>query len=241
MIFIYDVEIDEAHRGKGYGRAAMELAEEQAVPAASGASSSMSSAATRWRGTCTSPSATWRHRSRWGRTWTRLGVLAEQPLGGGDRVELAIRHRLHRRVPVRVAPRRAARPRRTVPGAPGFARGLAPARASAHRTDATRSPSTSLSTPSPLVAVVTSTGGGLRATRPPAVDSMARSCRAARSAPGRSPLLTTITSATSSSPALMACTSSPMSGTSTTTVVSASRATSTSLCPAPTVSITIGS
>ena len=30
MIFIYDVEIDEAHRGKGYGRAAMELAEEQA-------------------------------------------------------------------------------------------------------------------------------------------------------------------------------------------------------------------
>ncbi len=30
VIFIYDVEIDEAHRGKGYGRAAMELAEEQA-------------------------------------------------------------------------------------------------------------------------------------------------------------------------------------------------------------------
>ena len=30
VIFIYDVEIDEAHRGKGYGRAAMALAEEQA-------------------------------------------------------------------------------------------------------------------------------------------------------------------------------------------------------------------
>ena len=30
VIFIYDVEIDDAHRGKGYGRAAMELAEEQA-------------------------------------------------------------------------------------------------------------------------------------------------------------------------------------------------------------------
>ncbi len=30
VIFIYDVEIDEAHRGKGYGRAAMQLAEEQA-------------------------------------------------------------------------------------------------------------------------------------------------------------------------------------------------------------------
>ena len=30
MLFIYDVEIDEAHRGKGYGRAAMELAEQEA-------------------------------------------------------------------------------------------------------------------------------------------------------------------------------------------------------------------
>ena len=29
VIFIYDVEIDEAHRGKGYGRAAMELAEQE--------------------------------------------------------------------------------------------------------------------------------------------------------------------------------------------------------------------
>ena len=31
VIFIYDVEIDEAYRGKGYGRAAMELAEERAA------------------------------------------------------------------------------------------------------------------------------------------------------------------------------------------------------------------
>ncbi|HEX6473847.1 MAG TPA: GNAT family N-acetyltransferase [Candidatus Limnocylindria bacterium] len=30
VLFIYDVEIDEAHRGKGYGRAAMELAEQEA-------------------------------------------------------------------------------------------------------------------------------------------------------------------------------------------------------------------
>ena len=46
MIFIYDVEIDDAHRGKGYGRAAMELAEEQARAQGIGASSSTSSAAT---------------------------------------------------------------------------------------------------------------------------------------------------------------------------------------------------
>jgi GNAT superfamily N-acetyltransferase len=30
VLFVYDVEIDEAHRGKGYGRAAMELAEQEA-------------------------------------------------------------------------------------------------------------------------------------------------------------------------------------------------------------------
>jgi RimJ/RimL family protein N-acetyltransferase len=36
VIFIYDVEIDEAHRGKGYGRAAMELAEDQARAAGLG-------------------------------------------------------------------------------------------------------------------------------------------------------------------------------------------------------------
>jgi ribosomal protein S18 acetylase RimI-like enzyme len=36
VIYIYDVEIDEAHRGKGYGRAAMELAERQARAAGIG-------------------------------------------------------------------------------------------------------------------------------------------------------------------------------------------------------------
>lgn len=30
VMYIYDVEIDEAHRGKGYGRVAMELAEQEA-------------------------------------------------------------------------------------------------------------------------------------------------------------------------------------------------------------------
>ena len=101
--------------------------------------------------------------------------------------------------------------------------------------------SASAATPSPVEAVVTSTGGGLRSMRPPAEESIARSWRAARSAPGRSPLLTTTMSATSRRPALMACTSSPISGTSTTTVVSARRATSTSDWPAPTVSTRIGS
>ena len=56
------------------------------------------------------------------------------------------------------------------------------------------------------------------------------------SAPGRSALLMTNTSAISIMPALIACTSSPSPGTSTTTVTSASRAISTSSCPTPTVS-----
>ena len=66
--------------------------------------------------------------------------------------------------------------------------------------------------------------------------SIARSWAAVRWAPGRSPLFTTTISATSRRPALMAWTSSPMSGASRTTVVSAAAATSTSLWPVPTVS-----
>ena len=53
----------------------------------------------------------------------------------------------------------------------------------------------------------------------------------------RSPLFTTTMSATSSRPALIAWTSSPISGASRTTVVSAAAATSTSLWPVPTVSM----
>ncbi len=67
--------------------------------------------------------------------------------------------------------------------------------------------------------------------------SIACNCAAVRSAPGRSDLLTTTISATSSKPALMAWTSSPISGACTTSVVSAMAATSTSLCPVPTVSM----
>ncbi len=69
------------------------------------------------------------------------------------------------------------------------------------------------------------------------------SCTARRfcttlSAPSRSALLTTNTSAISRMPALMACTSSPRPGTSTTSEVSAQFTISISSCPTPTVSIT---
>ena len=79
----------------------------------------------------------------------------------------------------------------------------------------------------------------------PGADRAARQLRAMLSTAGgrvaRKPPPILLTTATSSRPALMACTSSPISGTSTTTVVSARRATSTSDCPAPTVSTRTGS
>ena len=91
--------------------------------------------------------------------------------------------------------------------------------------------------------MVTSTSGrfgagrdGSQSLRATVGTSIARSCAAVRCAPGRSPLFTTTMSATSSSPALIAWTSSPISGASSTTVVSAAAATSTSLWPVPTVS-----
>ena len=60
---------------------------------------------------------------------------------------------------------------------------------------------------------------------------------AVRSAPSRSALLTTKMSAISMMPALSACTSSPVPGTSTTIETSAVRTMSTSSCPTPTVSM----
>jgi hypothetical protein len=62
--------------------------------------------------------------------------------------------------------------------------------------------------------------------------------RAMRPAPGRSALFTTNTSATSSSPAFIACTESPPSGVHTTTTVSATSITASSDWPTPTVSTT---
>ena len=61
--------------------------------------------------------------------------------------------------------------------------------------------------------------------------------RAVCSAPSRSALFTTNTSATSRMPALAAWMPSPMPGASSTTVVSASATMSTSDCPTPTVSM----
>ena len=71
-------------------------------------------------------------------------------------------------------------------------------------------------------------------------SSMCSRSRRTSSAPGRSALLTTSTSATSSRPDLLACTASPMPGATITTVVSAVRVTSTSTWPTPTVSTTRG-
>src|SRR4029450_12995599 len=66
--------------------------------------------------------------------------------------------------------------------------------------------------------------------------SIARISATVRSAPSRSALLTTCTSAISRTPALSAWTSSPRPGTETTITVWARRITSTSSCPTPTVS-----
>src|SRR5437773_1190678 len=66
--------------------------------------------------------------------------------------------------------------------------------------------------------------------------SICASSERMRSAPSRSALFTRKMSAISSRPAFITCTASPASGTRTTTVVSARRITSSSVCPTPTVS-----
>ena len=84
-------------------------------------------------------------------------------------------------------------------------------------------------------AALVSTTGGRQSAGADRSSICSRSRRASR-APGRSALLTTSRSATSSSPALLACIESPHPGVTTTTVVSAAEATSTSIWPTPTVS-----
>ena len=71
--------------------------------------------------------------------------------------------------------------------------------------------------------------------------NMFRRSRTASSAPSRSALFTTKRSAISRIPAFDACTASPHPGWTTTSVVSAAVATSTSACPTPTVSTMIRS
>jgi len=99
--------------------------------------------------------------------------------------------------------------------------------------------------PSPFSAEAITMGG-----RYPVLDSwpvmwlrssMSSRFRRTSLAPGRSALLTTKMSATSSRPALFACTASPIPGFITTTAVSAARTTSTSTWPTPTVSTITGS
>ena len=80
------------------------------------------------------------------------------------------------------------------------------------------------------------TGGFQPAGRGAASSRVVLSSCTMRSPPGRSNLLTTNTSAISITPALKACTASPAAGVRMSTVVSATRAMSTSLCPTPTVS-----
>ena len=135
----------------------------------------------------------------------------DEQLLGDDRADLG----------ARVARAGASRPRRSL----GDAR------------DARPIASQRSSMPSPVVAMVQTIGG--RQSRLPASSSMPSRSRTVSGAPGRSALLTTNTSAISSSPAFAACTASPHPGFTTTTVVSACPAISTSTCPTPTVSITI--
>ena len=89
--------------------------------------------------------------------------------------------------------------------------------------------------PRPGGATVATIGGRQRR---PGSDrsSICSRSRRVSSTPGRSALLITKTSAISISPALLACTASPQPGFTTTTVVSASPAISTSTWPTPTVS-----
>ncbi len=101
--------------------------------------------------------------------------------------------------------------------------------------------SSSSGTPFPVLATVGRTGGLHPSSEGRRSSSVSRTSRTSLSAPSRSALLTTKISATSMRPAFMACTPSPASGWRMTTTVSAAPATSTSVWPTPTVSITIQS
>ena len=92
-------------------------------------------------------------------------------------------------------------------------------------------------TPCPDVASVRMIGGRQAPAGACCSDCMASIDATVRSAPSRSALFTTKTSAISMMPALRACTSSPAPGTTVTIDTSAVRTMSTSSCPTPTVSM----
>ena len=100
-----------------------------------------------------------------------------------------------------------------------------------------RSSASSSGTPVPVVASVLRIGGRHSSGSNDCSDSIASIDATVRSAPSRSALLTTKMSAISMMPALSACTSSPLPGTSITIETSAVRTMSTSSWPTPTVSM----
>src|SRR5215467_562859 len=95
----------------------------------------------------------------------------------------------------------------------------------------------SAGTPSPVVATVFTIGGRHCSGLYSCSDRFDSIAETSRSAPSRSDLYTTNTSAISMMPALSACTSSPVPGTSVTIERSAVRTISTSSWPTPTVSM----
>ena len=146
-------------------------------------------------------------------TLGRLGL--QQLVGGGVRVELSCRDLRHQSIePLAAAPLLGARPEPLVHDGPQL---LAQARVA---------PALEPAVGLERRATVWTIGG--RQSRSPASSSITSRSRAVSAAPSRSALLTTSTSAISSRPALLACTPSPHRGFTTTTVVSAAPATSTS-------------
>ena len=105
------------------------------------------------------------------------------------------------------------------------------------RAERARSPPAARRRPSPVVASVFTIGGRHSPAANVCSDSIASIDATVRSAPSRSALLTTKMSAISMMPALSACTSSPVPGTSITIETSAVRTMSTSSWPTPTVSM----
>jgi GNAT superfamily N-acetyltransferase len=70
VAWLYDIFVEEADRGRGIGRAMLDLFEPRRAPAVTVGSSSTSSATTPRPGTSTTRWGSWRWRGRWARTST---------------------------------------------------------------------------------------------------------------------------------------------------------------------------